>query len=69
MDNQALVGGVLERGRGLMVVRCRSEVLLRVRKRMQLRRAAGKGQCEREEQSQEEGLAHAWIIHAQSNTP
>ena len=66
MDDEALIGGVLERGRGLRFLRGRGKIGLSMSQRVQLRGAAGKGQREREEQSQEEGLAHAWIIHARS---
>ena len=47
MDDEALLGGMLERGGRLAALGCRSQVMLGVGKRMQLRRAAGKGQRER----------------------
>jgi hypothetical protein len=58
MNDEALVARMLEGQRGLVALSSGSDVALCVGKRMQLRRAARKGQREREEQSQEEGLAH-----------
>ena len=64
MDDQALVGGMLERGRRFVSLACCREIGLRVRKRMQLRGAAGKGKRENKEQPGEHPLGHAGIIHA-----
>ena len=67
--DQALVGSMLERGRGLVGMSTgRSQVRLRMGQRMQLRRAAGEGQRECEEQSEEKDL-HGAIIHSPRMLP
>ena len=48
VNDQALVGRMLERQWGFLVLRYRDQIGLRVGERVQLRRAAGKGQRKRE---------------------
>jgi hypothetical protein len=64
VHDETLVGGMLERGRGLLPLARSREVGLCVRKRVQLRGAAGKGKRERKEQPVENPPGHALIIHA-----
>ena len=48
MDNEALLGRMLERRRGLLALRSNREVVLRMRKQVKLRGTAGPDQCESE---------------------
>lgn len=65
MKHEALVGRMLFRCRRLTTMGPRGggQVVLSVGKPMQLRQTPRNGECEREEQSPEERLTHARIIH------
>lgn len=61
VNDKAVIGAVPERGGGLAPMRRGSgrEVEFGMRKRMQLRRTARHGECEREEQPKYDAPAHA----------
>jgi hypothetical protein len=68
MDDEALVGRVLERGgscvSGRLLMPGRGQVRLGMRERVQLRGAGGKRKREGKQQPQEKSSAHAAIIHS-----
>ena len=69
MDHETPVGRVIERRRAFFAVRERREVVLRVRKRVQLRRAAGEDERKCKQQPEQHALAHARIIRAPQEGP